>query len=100
MRIDGCVGEGQNLERERHMQHTKRPSVLPVRYGLQEKTPRCLEDIITLDRRYAFEFLSQHILGTRVVWRTLSGIIGVQRKQLVHLGICCLGEDEIFQVSA
>lgn len=100
VRMDKRLGEGQDLKRERHMQRTIRPSLLLVRYGLQEITPRCLEFKITHDRSNAFEFRGQRIQGTRVVWRALSDILGVQRKQIVHLGIRCIGNEEFFQVSA
>jgi hypothetical protein len=69
------------------MRLTKRPSVLFVRYGLHEKTPRGLEHKITHDRSNAFGFWGQRIFSTRVIWRTLRDILGVQREQLVHLGI-------------
>jgi hypothetical protein len=84
----------------KRMQRTKRPNVLLIRYGLQEKAPGCLELIITEDRCNAFELGGQRILGTRVVWRSLSDILGVECKQLVHFGIRCVGKDEFFQVSA
>ena len=100
VRSDKRVGEWQELKLERHTQRTIKPSVLLVRYGLQEITPRRLKHEITQDRSNAFEFWGQRILGTRVVWRTLSDILGVQRKQIVHLGICCIGNIEFFQVGA
>ena len=98
--VNESVSEEKNLKRERRMKRTKRPSILPIRYRLQEKTPRRLEHKITKDRSNAFEFWGQRILGTRFVWRTLSDILGVQRKQLVNLGVLCVGKEDFFQVSA
>ena len=82
------------------MQHTKRPNVLLIRYGLQEITPRSLEDNITDDRGKAFEVWGQRILSTRVVWRSHSNIPGVQREQLVYLRIRCIEKGEFLQISA
>jgi hypothetical protein len=78
----------------KHVQRTKRPSILLSGYVVQEKPPWCLEHKITQNGSNAFEFWGKCILGTCVVWRTLSDILGVQRKQLVHLGIRYIGQKE------
>ena len=78
----------------KHVQRTKRPSILLSRYILQKKAPWGLERIITLDGSNPFEFWGQRIFGTRVVWGTRSEILRVQRKKLVDLGIRCIAEEE------
>ena len=50
-----------------------------------------MEHSITDEGSYAFEFWGQLVLGTRVIWRTQSGILRVQLKQFVQLSIRCMG---------
>jgi hypothetical protein len=48
--------------------------------------------MITQDGSNPFEFRGQRIFGTRVEWRTMSDILGVQLKQLDHVGNRCMGK--------
>ncbi|SRR6266702_355089 len=82
----------------KQVQRTIRPSILLSRCVFQEKAPWCLEHKVTQERGNAFEFWGKRVFGTRVEWRALGGILGVQRKHLVHLGICYIDQEEFCQV--